>query len=74
MNGASWIGCGLFGAYEQQTQEGSEEKAPKRSRSNGGRKRQGVGEAFVKSVARAIGSNLGQQIIRGILGSIIGKR
>ncbi len=59
---------------EQQTQEESEEKAPKKSRSSGGRKRQGVGEAFVKSVARAIGSNLGRQIIRGILGSIIGKR
>ncbi|RDH87549.1 MAG: ATP-binding protein [endosymbiont of Escarpia spicata] len=59
---------------EQQTLEESEEKAPKRSRSSGGRKRQGVGEAFVKSVARAIGSNLGRQIIRGILGSIIGKR
>ncbi len=59
---------------EQQTQEESKEKASKKSRSSGGRKRQGVGEAFVKSVARAIGSNLGRQIIRGILGSIIGKR
>ncbi|MBL3599789.1 MAG: DUF853 family protein [gamma proteobacterium endosymbiont of Lamellibrachia anaximandri] len=59
---------------EQQTQEESEEKASNRSRGSGGRKRQGVGEAFVKSVARAIGSNLGRQIIRGILGSIIGKR
>lgn len=59
---------------EQQAQEESEEKASKRSRSSGGRKRQGVGEAFIKSVARAIGSNLGRQIIRGILGSIIGKR
>ena len=32
--------------------------------------RQGVGEAFTKSVARAIGSSLGRQILRGILGAI----
>ena len=38
----------------------------------GGNKRQGVGEAMVKSAARAIGSQLGRQIIRGVLGSILG--
>jgi len=38
----------------------------------GGSKRQGVGEAMVKSAARAIGSQLGRQIIRGVLGSILG--
>lgn len=32
--------------------------------------RQSIGEAFVKSVARTIGSQLGRQIIRGILGSL----
>ncbi|MCG8123558.1 MAG: DUF853 domain-containing protein, partial [Candidatus Thiodiazotropha taylori] len=31
------------------------------------------GEAFAKPSARAIGSRLGKQIIRGILGSIMGK-
>jgi len=33
--------------------------------------RQGIGEAFVKSAARSIGSSLGRQILRGILGSIL---
>ncbi len=45
--------------------EKTAKKAPKK-RSN----RQGVGEAFVKSAARAIGSRMGRQIVRGILGSI----
>jgi len=36
------------------------------------RSREGVGEAFVKSAARAIGSTVGRQIIRGVLGSILG--
>lgn len=40
-------------------------RAPKK-RSN----RQGIGEAFVKSATRAIGTRVGRQIIRGILGSI----
>lgn len=31
-------------------------------------------EAFAKSAARAIGSNLGRQIVRGILGSLLGGR
>jgi uncharacterized protein len=36
--------------------------------------RQSAGEAFIKSAVRAIGSQLGRQIIRGILGSMFGKR
>src|SRR5512139_3528151 len=36
----------------------------------GGRQRQGVVEALAKSAARAIGSEVGRQIIRGVLGSI----
>ncbi len=39
---------------------------PKRARSN----RQSVGEAFAKSVSRAVGSSIGRQIVRGLLGSI----
>lgn len=31
-------------------------------------------EAFTKSAARAVGSSLGRQIVRGILGSLLGKR
>ena len=38
----------------------------------GGRQSQGVVEAVTKSAARAIGSELGRQIIRGVLGSILG--
>ena len=38
------------------------------------RSREGVGEAFAKSAARAIGSTVGRQIIRGVLGSLLGGR
>jgi hypothetical protein len=38
----------------------------------GGRQTQGVLEAATKSAARAIGSELGRQILRGVLGSILG--
>ena len=42
--------------------------------SNTGRRtRESVGEAFVKSTMRAVGSRLGQEIMRGIMGAIIGK-
>ncbi|MDP2804874.1 MAG: DUF853 family protein [Gallionellaceae bacterium] len=39
-----------------------------------GTRRQGAGEALVKSVVRTIGSELGRQIVRGVLGSILGGR
>ncbi len=35
--------------------------------------RQGVGEAFAKSVARTVGSQVGRQLIRGVLGAILRK-
>jgi hypothetical protein len=38
----------------------------------GSSSRQGVAEAAIKSAARAIGSQLGRQIVRGVLGSILG--
>ena len=38
------------------------------------RSREGIGEAFVRSAARAIGSSVGRQIVRGVLGSILGGR
>ncbi len=63
---------------EQARQEAAQKEAEKAekeaSRSSGGSRRQSTGEAFMKSVARAVGSSLGRQIIRGILGSITGKR
>jgi DNA helicase HerA-like ATPase len=38
----------------------------------GNSRRQSAGEAMVKSAARAIGSEVGRQIMRGVLGSILG--
>jgi hypothetical protein len=45
----------------------AKKKKPAARRSN----RQGVMEAMIKSVVRAIGSSLGRQISRGVLGSIL---
>lgn len=45
-----------------------------RPRRSAGRPRQSVGEAMIKSAARSIGSQIGRQIIRGVLGSIFGRR
>ena len=36
-----------------------------------GRSREGAGEAFLKSMARAAGSSLGRKLFRGILGSLL---
>ncbi len=36
-----------------------------------GRSRESAGEAFLKSMARAAGSNLGRKLFRGILGSLL---
>ncbi|MEW8626881.1 MAG: helicase HerA-like domain-containing protein [Candidatus Thiodiazotropha sp.] len=64
----------LIKRREEQAKSAEQEKQASRSkRRSGGSRRQGVGEAFAKSIARAIGSRLGKQIIRGILGSIMGK-
>jgi uncharacterized protein len=38
----------------------------------GGRQTQGILEAMTKSAARSIGSELGRQVLRGVLGSILG--
>ena len=38
------------------------------------RSRESIGEAFVKSTMRAVGSRLGQEIMRGVMGALIGKR
>ena len=37
-------------------------------------RRQSVGEAFTKSVVRTVGSNVGRELVRGILGSLTGRR
>jgi DNA double-strand break repair helicase HerA and related ATPase len=54
-----------------------QEKEAKKDKSKGNMwtgtsRRQGVGEAIVKSVVRSVGSSLGRQIVRGILGSLLG--
>jgi hypothetical protein len=35
-----------------------------------GRRRQSIGEAFIKSLARTVGNQIGRQLMRGILGSM----
>jgi uncharacterized protein len=40
----------------------------------GNSRRQGIGEAMVKSAVRTIGSQVGREIVRGVLGSILGGR
>jgi DNA helicase HerA-like ATPase len=50
------------------------QKTKEKTNSTGGSKRQGTGEAFIKSAVRSIGSQIGRQIIRGIMGSFFGGR
>ncbi|HHL42392.1 MAG TPA: DUF853 family protein [Hellea balneolensis] len=57
-------------AREKAEAEAARAKAKKPSRRRG-RSRQGVLETGAKSVARALGSQLGRQIVRGILGSMM---
>ncbi|MGH8515599.1 MAG: helicase HerA-like domain-containing protein, partial [Gammaproteobacteria bacterium] len=73
----------LYGHYEQVIDRESayehlqsradrpspERASPRRSAGTSGT-RQTAAEALVKSVARSIGSSLGRQIVRGVLGSI----
>lgn len=48
--------------------------AQSRRSGSGGRRRQSAGEAIIKSAARSFGSQLGRQIVRGILGSLFGSK
>lgn len=64
-------------AYEilkQRAEQALSEKETKKSTSKRSRGRQSAGEAMLKSAARSIGSTLGRQIIRGIMGSLLGRR
>jgi DNA helicase HerA-like ATPase len=70
------------------TEEKHEEASPKaktepnpvndilfgRNGPRGGKQSQGLIEAMAKSAARTIGSTAGREIIRGVLGSILGKK
>ncbi len=61
-------------AQERQAQMEEESRKVAKPTPAAGRKRQSMGEAFVKSAARSIGSQVGRQIIRGIMGSLFGGR
>jgi len=54
-------------AEAEEKRQAKEARAARRKR---GSSRQGVGEAFAKSVVRSIGSSLGRQLLRGLLGSL----
>ncbi len=61
-------------AYEKLTQRAEEKPvvAQQPAEKPAARQPQSVVDATIKSAARAIGSELGRQIIRGVLGSILG--
>ncbi|MCP4286596.1 MAG: DUF853 family protein [Gammaproteobacteria bacterium] len=64
-------------AQEQQTAEvikSQKAALTKARRQPRGRQRQSVTESFFKSAARAVGSQVGRQLIRGVLGSLFGGR
>ncbi len=60
---------------EQQKQAKEEEEEAKNEKKvGGGRQRQTVAEALLKNAARSIGTTVGRQIVRGIMGSLLGRR
>ena len=64
-------------AQAQQSEEvekAQQKELTRAGRSRGGRNRQTVMESFFKSAARAVGSQVGRQLIRGVLGSLFGGR
>jgi DNA helicase HerA-like ATPase len=48
--------------------------APAQASGSGARRRETMAEALVKSAVRAVGSQLGREIMRGVLGSLLGGR
>ncbi|MBR9884011.1 MAG: DUF853 family protein [Oceanospirillales bacterium] len=46
-------------------------ESPATKRGSRGRNRESVGEAFLKSVARSLGSSVGRRLLRGLLGSLL---
>lgn len=59
---------------EQQNQQKLGEQEQKKAVSGSSRQRQSVAEALLKSTARSIGTTVGRQIVRGIMGSLLGRR
>ncbi len=63
-------------AYEilkQRAEQSAKEVLETKSKPTSGRQREGVVEAFAKSAARSIGTSVGRQLLRGILGTFLGK-
>lgn len=56
---------------QQQDFESAERTTKAKSKKSSGSSRQSVGEAFMKSVARSLGSATGRELLRGILGSLL---
>lgn len=61
-------------AYELLKKRAAQEVHESAKKSSGARSRQSVSEAMLKSAARSIGSQIGRQLIRGIMGSLLGGR
>ncbi len=57
-------------AEQEKQRQAAEKEQAKRSR---GRPRQSFAEAMIKSTLRSVGSSLGRRIVRGVLGSLLGK-
>lgn len=65
----------IFKEQQKQQQQIQREQARAQQQAErAGARRESATEALAKSAARAIGSNLGRQIVRGILGSLLGGR
>jgi len=60
-------------AQRQKAEEEAElaQRAEKEAKPKSSRSREGAGEAFLKSLARAAGSSVGRKLFRGILGSLL---
>lgn len=56
-------------AEKQKLKSSRIQKPPAKIKSPG-RKRQGAGETFLKSIARSLGSQVGRKLMRGLLGSL----
>ncbi|PTX99687.1 ATP-binding protein [Verrucomicrobia bacterium LW23] len=56
--------------------ERGEEEAPRSRRSTGGtaRRTDSAADSFFKSVARSVGTQLGSSVVRGLMGSLMGKK
>lgn len=59
---------------EQEKSQSNETEKDKKTSSTGGRQRQTITEAFLKNAARSIGTTVGRQIVRGIMGSLLSRR